>query len=90
MRLSSITALGIAAFLGIMAVDPPDANAQVRGRTVVSSPRGTAVISRRPGRVTVVKRPRHLAMRGWRWRGARGAVICRTVIVNGVRVRRCR
>ncbi len=84
MRFSLIPVLGIAAFLGIMAVDNPDANALTR-RTIVSSPRGTAVITKRPGRV---------AMR--RIRGARGAVIvsrpgrvCRTVIANGVRVRRC-
>jgi hypothetical protein len=80
MRFSSIPALGIATFLGIVAVDTPDANAQADRTTVVSSPRGTAVIARRPGRVTV--------LRGRR--GARGAVICRTRIVNGVRVTRCR
>jgi hypothetical protein len=84
MRLSLIPALGIAAFLGTMAVDNPDANALAR-RTIVSNPRGTVVVTKRPGRV---------AMRGFR--RARGAVIvsrpgraCRTVIVNGVRVRRC-
>jgi hypothetical protein len=92
-RLSLIPALGIAAFLGMMAVDNPDANALAR-RTIVSSPRGTAVITRRPGRVAMIRRRGRLAMRGIR--GARGAVIvsrpgrtCRIVIANGIRVRRC-
>ncbi len=80
MRLSLFASLGIAAFLGVMAIDPPDANALARGTTIVSSPRGTTVITRRPRRLGL--------LRGIR--GARGAVICRTVIVNGVRVRRCR
>ena len=90
MRLSLVAPLGIAAFLGIMAIDPPDASAQARGKTVVSTPRGSAVITRRPRRVAIVRRgPRRVAFfRGVP--GARGAVICRTVIVNGVRVRRCR
>jgi hypothetical protein len=86
MRLSLLTALGIAALSGMMAVDVPDANALVRSRTIVSTPRGSAVITRRP----------RLAVAG-RLRGARGQVIvrrpgliCRSVIVNGVRVRRCR
>jgi hypothetical protein len=94
MRLSLITSLGLAAFLGIMAMDTTDANAQVR-RTVVSTPgRTTVVTTRRPrvamarrSRVAMVRRPR-VAMVS-RWRGARGAVICRTRIINGVRVRRC-
>jgi hypothetical protein len=80
MRFSLMPALGIATLLGIVAVDTPDANAQAGRKTIVSSPRGTAVIARRPGRVTVA--------RGWR--AARGAAICRTRIVNGVRVTRCR
>ena len=89
MRLSLLAPLGIAAFLGIMASDPPDANAQAR--TIVSSPRGTAVITRRPSRMAFVRRgPRRLAFLRRGTLGARGAVICRTVIVNGVRVRRCR
>jgi hypothetical protein len=89
MRLSLLAALGIAAFLGIAAIGTPDANAQVRG-TIVSSPRGAAVVTRRPRRVAIVRRgPRRLALVS-RLRGARGAAICRTVIVNGVRVRRCR
>jgi hypothetical protein len=80
MRLCLLAPLGIAALLGVMAIDPPDARAQARETTIVSSPRGTAVITR-PSRRTAL----------WRgMRGARGAVICRTVIVNGVRVRRCR
>jgi hypothetical protein len=73
--------------LGLMAMATPDATAR-SSRTIVSGPSGTAVISRRTGRVA--------AVRGLR--GARGAVIttsrpgltCRTVIgANGVRVRRC-
>jgi hypothetical protein len=80
MRLSLLASLGIAAFLGVIAIDPPDASAQTRGTTIVSSPRGTAVITRRARRLAW--------LRGIR--GARGAVICRSVIVNGVRVRRCR
>lgn len=85
MRLSLLASLGIAAFLGIMAIDAPDANAVTRSRTVVSSPRGAAVVTRRSRRVATVRGQR----------GARGAVIvsrpraCRTVIVNGVRMRRC-
>jgi hypothetical protein len=80
MRLCFLAPLSIVAFLGIMAIDPPYASAQTRGTTIVSSPRGTAVITRRARRLAF-----------WRGlRGARGAVICRTVIVNGVRVRRCR
>lgn len=90
MRLSLLAPLGIATFLGLVAIAPPDANAEARGTAVVSSPRGAAVITRRPGRVAVVRRgPRRLAtVTGIR--GARGAVICRTRIVNGVRVTRCR
>jgi hypothetical protein len=79
MRLSLLTSLGLAAFLGIMAMDAPDANAIVR-RTVVSTPGRTAVITtRRSGRLAMLNR----------WRGARGSVICRTRVINGVRVRRC-
>jgi hypothetical protein len=78
MRLSLLTSLGLAAFLGIMAMDAPDANALVRRGTVVRTPGRTVVVTRRP-RVAMVNR----------WRGARGAVICRTRIINGVRVRRC-
>ena len=91
MRLSLLAPLGIAALLGIMSIDTPAANAQIGRSTIVSSPRGTAVMTRRPGRrVVIVRRgPRRLAFVGG-LRGARGAVICRTVIVNGVRVRRCR
>jgi hypothetical protein len=81
MRLSLLTSLGLAAFLGIMATDTPDANALAR-RTVVSTPGRTAVITTRtPRRFAMVNRSR--------WRSARGAVICRTRIINGVRVRRC-
>jgi hypothetical protein len=87
MRLSLLVPLGIAAFSGIMSIDTPDANALTRSTTVVSGPRGTAVVTRRPRRVAVIGG----------LRGARGAVVvsrpglrtCRTVIVNGVRTRRC-
>ena len=122
MRLSLLASLGIAAFLGVVATATPDANAQAR-RTIMSSPGGTTVVTRRPGRMSVMRSPRRVAavrgLRGARGavivrrpglRGARGAVIvrrpglrgargaaivsrpglrCRTVIVNGVRVRRC-
>lgn len=64
MRLSVFAALGITAFLGIMTIDPPDANAQTRRAAVVSSPRSAAIVSTRGVRTAVV-RPR----------GARGAVI---------------
>ncbi len=89
MRLSLLAPLGIAAFLGIVAIGAPDANAQARGSTVVSTPRGTTVVTRRPRRAAFIRRMnRRLALA--RLRGARGAVICRTAVVNGVRVRRCR
>jgi hypothetical protein len=78
MRLSLLTSLSLAAFLGIMAMDAPDASALVR-RTVVSEPSRTAVITTRRPRVAMTRR----------LRGARGSVICRTRIINGVRVRRC-
>jgi hypothetical protein len=95
MRLSLLASLGIAAFLGLMAMATPDA--QARRTTIVSSPRGTTVVTRRPGRVAAV-RLRGARGQAIRLRGARGAVIttsrpgltCRTVIANGVRVRRCR
>jgi hypothetical protein len=87
MRLSVLAALGITAFLGVMAIDVPDANALVRSRTVVSGPRGTAVVGRSFGmrRAAVVRGARGAAV----VRGPRGAVACRWVMVNGVRVRRC-
>ena len=65
MRLSVFAALGITAFLGIMTIDPPDANAQTRRAAVVSSPRSAVIVSRPRGVRTAVVRPR----------GARGAVI---------------
>jgi hypothetical protein len=102
MRLSLLAALGIAAFLGTMTVD---ANAAVRSSTVVSSPRGTAIVRRGPSgmRTATIVRRGSSGMRtativrrgpsGMRTativRGARGSAICRSVIVNGVRVRRC-
>jgi hypothetical protein len=46
MRFSVLAALGLIAFLGIMTIDAPDANAIARGTAVVSGPRGTAVVSR--------------------------------------------
>ena len=47
MRLSVLAALGFTAFLGIMTIDAPDANAIARGTAVVSRPRGAVVVSRR-------------------------------------------
>jgi hypothetical protein len=86
MRLSLLTSLGLAAFLGIMAVDTPDANA-VASRTVVSTPGRTTVVNTKRPRVAMVRRSRVAMAR--RARLARGAVVCRTRIINGVRVRRC-
>jgi hypothetical protein len=75
MRLSVLAAVGITAFLGIMTIDPPDANALARRTTVVSGPRGTAVVSRSRGiRTTVVSGSRGTAIVR-RPLGARGAVI---------------
>ena len=56
MRLSVLAALGFTAFLGIMTIDAPDANAIARGTAVVSGPRGTAVVSRPRGAVVVSRR----------------------------------
>jgi hypothetical protein len=47
MRLSVLAALGFIAFLGIMTINAPDANARARSTTVVSGPRGTAVVTLR-------------------------------------------
>jgi hypothetical protein len=76
MRLSVLAAVGITAFLGIMTFDPPDANALARRTTVVSGPRGTAVVSRSRGMrtTTVVSGSRGTAIVR-RPLGARGAVI---------------
>jgi hypothetical protein len=76
MRLSVLAAVGITAFLGIMTIDPPDANALARRTTVVSGPRGTAVVSRSRGMRTgtVVSGSRGTAIVR-RPLGARGAVI---------------
>lgn len=99
MRLSLLGSLSIAAVLGIMALDASDANALVRrSTTVVTTPGGPGMITRRSSRVGFARTWRGArGAVGWRrWRGARGAVIvhpgirrCRTVFVNGVRVRRC-
>lgn len=88
MRLYVLAALGIAASLGIMAIDAPDANALARSTTVVSGPRGTAVVSRSRGMrsAAIVRGARGTAVVS----RPRGAAVCRSVIVNGVRVRRCR
>jgi hypothetical protein len=76
MRLSVLAALGITAFLGIMSVDVPDADAQARRTTVVSGPRGTAVVTRSRGMrsATVVRRSRGVRT-ATVVRGARGAVV---------------
>jgi hypothetical protein len=75
MRLSVLAAVGITAFLGIVTIDPPDANALARRTTVVSGPRGTTAVSRSRGmRTTVVSGSRGTAIVR-RPLGARGAVI---------------
>src|SRR6266403_26441 len=77
MRLSALAALGVTAFLGIMAIDVPNANAAVRDTSIVSGPRGTAVVNRTRGATILRGR-----------RGARGAVIMsspRRTIVRGRR-----
>jgi hypothetical protein len=95
MRLSVLAALGVTAFLGIMAINATDANAVVRDTSIMSSPRGTAVVSRTRG-ATVLKGRRGVAVvsrtRGASavsgLRGARGAVIMsspRRTIVRGRR-----
>src|SRR5258706_610204 len=60
MRLSALAALGVTAFLGIMAIDVPNANAAVRDTTIVSGRRGTMVVSRRLGArgAVITSRPR--------------------------------
>jgi hypothetical protein len=79
MRLSYLTPLGLAAMLGIMTMNAPDANALVKHKTVVSKPHSTTVVTK--------KRP-HLAM-VHHWRGAHGSVVCHTVIKHGKRVHHC-
>jgi len=59
---------------------PPDEKKKV----IVSRPRGAAIVKGRRGAM-IVSRPRAAAVVS----GARGAAVCRSVIVNGVRVRRC-
>jgi hypothetical protein len=65
MRFSTLAALGFTAFLGILTIDAPDANALVRRTAVVSGPRGTAVVSR-SRRTAVVSRPRGAVVVGRR------------------------
>jgi hypothetical protein len=80
MRLSILAALGIAAVVGIMTIDAPDANALVRRTTVVSGPRGAVVVSRSRGMrtATVVRRGRGRGVRTAAIaRGPRGAVVIR-------------
>jgi hypothetical protein len=64
MRLSVLAALGFTAFLGIMTIDAPDANAIARGTAVVSGPRGTrtSTIMRRGRGTTVVSSARGRAV----------------------------
>jgi hypothetical protein len=73
MRLSVLAALGFAAFLGIMTIDAPDANAIARGTVVVSGPRGTAVVSRsrRTRTATIMRRGRGTTVVS----GARGTAV---------------
>ena len=91
MRLSVLAALAVAAFMGTMSIDAPDANALVRRTTVVSGPRGAAVVSGTRGiRAGAIVRRGPGVRTATVVHGARGAaVVCRSVIVNGVRVRRC-
>src|SRR5262249_28317289 len=88
MRLSVLAALGVTAFLGIMAIDAPNANAVVRDTSMVSGPRGTAVINRSRG-ATIMRGRRGTAVVSRGLRGARGAVIMssprRTAIVRSRR-----
>src|SRR6267154_3534247 len=74
MRLSVLAALGVTAFLGIMTIDAPNANAVVRDTSIVSGPRGTAVMNRTRG-ATILKGRRGTAVVSRGLRGARGAVI---------------
>jgi hypothetical protein len=78
MRLSLLTPLGLAAVLGIMTLNAPDANALVKHKTVVSKPHSTMIVTKHP----------RLAMTH-RWHGARGSVVCHTLIKHGKRVHRC-
>src|SRR5258708_16526639 len=75
MRLSVLAALGVTAFLGIMTIDAPNANAVVRDTSIVSGPRGTAVVNRTRG-ATILKGRRGTAVVG-RTRG--------TTAVSGLR-----
>jgi hypothetical protein len=95
MRLSVLAALGVTAFLGIATIDAPNANAAVRDTSIVSGPRGTAVVNRTRG-ATILKGRRGTAVVGRTrgttvvsgLRGARGAVIMsspRRTIVRGRR-----
>ena len=81
MRLPLLAALGVAATLGLMTFDAPDANALTRRATIVSGARGTAVVSRPLGArgAVVVRRPfrARTAVIARRPLGARGAVIVR-------------
>jgi hypothetical protein len=87
MRLSVLAAVGVTAFLGIMAIDAPNANAVVRDTSIVSGPRGTAVVNRTRG-ATILKGRRGTAVVSRGLRGARGAVTMsspRRTIVRGRR-----
>src|SRR5215469_5101338 len=86
MRLSVLAVLGVTAFLGMMAIDPPDANALTRRTTVVSGPRGAATVRRSRG-ATIVRGRRGTAIVS-RMPGARGAVITSSPRGTIVRSRR--
>src|SRR5229473_3363869 len=84
MRLSVLAALGVTAFLGIATIDAPNANAAVRDTSIVSGPRGTAVVNRLRGArgAVIMSSPRRTIVRGRRGTtivsrtpAARGAVI---------------
>lgn len=79
MRLPLLAALGVVTTLGIAMFAAPDVSAQTRRATVVSSARGTAIVSRplRTRSAMVVRRGARGAVVTRGPRGARGAIIMR-------------
>jgi hypothetical protein len=89
MRLFVLALLGFAGFVGIVITDSTDANAVVCARGVAragcAGAHGTAVVHRPVGGAAVVGGAATVG-------GAtvvRPGVACRSVMVNGARVRRC-
>lgn len=97
MRLSSIAALGVVALLGFSAVSNDDASAFPRrgmGMGHAGMVGGRRMAMRggmRGARGAAMWRGRRGFRRGFAGRGFgwRGGVVCRTVWVNGIPVRRC-